>query len=144
RDWVDAHANAISLQNAPVTTGLKGVDGAIAEGAMARFGEKYGDEVRVVSMGTALHGDKAGRTYSAELCGGTHVSATGDIGLVRILSEGAVASGVRRMEALTGDAARRHLDEQERRLKLAAASLKVAPADVPARLEALVEDRRRL
>ncbi|MGO4843566.1 hypothetical protein AB4144_65950, partial [Rhizobiaceae sp. 2RAB30] len=82
---------------------LMSVDDAIAEGAMALFGEKYGDEVRVVSMGTALHGDKAGKPYSVELCGGTHVSATGDIGLVRLVSEGAVAAGVRRIEALTGD-----------------------------------------
>jgi alanyl-tRNA synthetase len=132
------------LQNAPVSTRLMSVDDAIAEGAMALFGEKYGDEVRVVSMGTATEGEKAGRTYSAELCGGTHVSATGDIGLVRVVSEGAVAAGVRRMEALTGDAARRYLDEQDRRLKQAAAALKVSPADVPARLETLVEERRKL
>ncbi len=74
-------ANEIVLQNAPVTTRLMAVDDAIAEGAMALFGEKYGDEVRVVSMGTALHGEKAGKSYSTELCGGTHVRATGDIGL---------------------------------------------------------------
>src|SRR5690606_21688393 len=144
RDWVDAHANAISLQNAPVTTGLKGVDGAIAEGAMARFGEKYGDEVRVVRMGTALHGDKEGKPYSVELCGGTHVASTGDIGLVRLVSEGAVAAGVRRLEALTGDAARRHLDEQDKRLKAAAAALKVAPADVVSRLETILDERKKL
>ncbi len=120
------------------------VDDARAEGAMALFGEKYGDEVRVVSMGTALHGEKANRPYSIELCGGTHVKATGDIGLVRIVSDSPVAAGVRRIEALTGDAARQYLDEQERRLKSAAALLKVAPADVPARIEALVEERRKL
>ena len=80
---------------------------------MALFGEKYGDEVRVVTMGTALRGDKAGRTYSMELCGGTHVRNTGEIGLIKLVGEGAVASGVRRIEALTGDAARRYLDEQE-------------------------------
>ena len=81
---------------------------------MALFGEKYGDEVRVVSMGTGFRGDHDGKPYSVELCGGTHVAATGDIGLVRMASEGAVAAGVRRLEALTGDAARRHLAEQER------------------------------
>ncbi|MBX3530733.1 MAG: alanine--tRNA ligase [Rhizobiaceae bacterium] len=141
---VEAIANEVVLQNAPVTTRLMSVDDAIAEGAMALFGEKYGDEVRVVSMGTAVAGPKAGRTYSAELCGGTHVSATGDIGLVRIVSESSVASGVRRVEALTGEAARRHLDTQDVLLKQAAATLKVPAADVPARLEALVDERRKL
>jgi alanyl-tRNA synthetase len=111
---------------------------------MALFGEKYGDEVRAVSMGTALHGAKAGKTYSMELCGGTHVGATGDIGLVRVVSEGAVAAGVRRVEALTGEAARRHLDEQDKRLKAIAAALKVSPADALARVEVLVDERRKL
>ena len=141
---VEDLANEIVVQNAPVTARLMGVDDAIAEGAMALFGEKYGDEVRVVSMGTALHGDKTGKPYSVELCGGTHVGATGDIGLVRIVSEGAVAAGVRRIEALTGEAARHYLDEQERRLKSVAATLKISPADVPARVEALLEERRKL
>jgi len=143
-DEVESYANEIVLQNSPVSTRLMAVDDAIAEGAMALFGEKYGDEVRVVSMGTAVHGDKAGRPYSVELCGGTHVSATGDIGLVRLVSEGAVASGVRRIEALSGDAARRYLDEQDRRLKQIAASLKVSPADAVSRVEALVDERRKL
>ncbi|RWF48102.1 MAG: alanine--tRNA ligase, partial [Mesorhizobium sp.] len=111
---VEAMANEIVVQNSPVTTRLMSVDDAIAEGAMALFGEKYGDEVRVVSMGTAVTGDKAGKPYSVELCGGTHVGATGDIGLVRLVSEGAVAAGVRRIEALTGEAARKHLDEQDK------------------------------
>jgi alanyl-tRNA synthetase len=137
-------ANEIVVQNGPVTTRLMSVDDARAEGAMALFGEKYGDEVRVVSMGTALHGEKANRPYSIELCGGTHVGATGDIGLIRIVSDSPVAAGVRRIEALTGEAARRYLDEQERRLKSAAAVLKVSPSDVPARVEALVEERRKL
>ncbi|RWF83463.1 MAG: alanine--tRNA ligase, partial [Mesorhizobium sp.] len=114
---VEAMANEIVVQNSPVTTRLMSVDDAIAEGAMALFGEKYGDEVRVVSMGTVVTGDKAGKPYSVELCGGTHVGATGDIGLVRLVSEGAVAAGVRRIEALTGEAARKHLDEQDKRLK---------------------------
>ena len=141
---VEELANEIVLQNAPVSTRLMAVDDAIAEGAMALFGEKYGDEVRVVSMGTALHGDKAGKSYSTELCGGTHVAATGDIGIVRLLAEGAVASGVRRIEALTGEAARQHLDEQDKRLKAAAAALKVAPADVVTRLEAVLDERKKL
>jgi alanyl-tRNA synthetase len=141
---VEALANAIVFQNSPVTTRLMAVDDAIAEGAMALFGEKYGDEVRVVSMGTAIDGEKAGKSYSTELCGGTHVGATGEIGLVRVVSEGAVAAGVRRLEALTGEAARRHLDEQDRRLKTIASALKVSPADAAARVEALVEERRKL
>jgi alanyl-tRNA synthetase len=141
---IEEIANEIVLQNSAVTTRLMAVDDAIAEGAMALFGEKYGDEVRVVSMGTALHGNKAGKSYSTELCGGTHVAATGDIGIVRLLAEGAVASGVRRIEALTGDAARQHLDEQDKRLKAAAAALKVAPADVVTRLEAVLDERKKL
>ena len=137
-------ANEIVVQNSPVTTRLMSVDDAIAEGAMALFGEKYGDEVRVVSMGTGLHGAKANRPYSVELCGGTHVTATGDIGIVRLVADSAVAAGVRRIEALTGEAARRHLDEQDRRLKAVAAALKVSPAEALARVETLVEERRRL
>jgi alanyl-tRNA synthetase len=137
-------ANEVVLQNAPVVTRLMAVDDAIAEGAMALFGEKYGDEVRVVSMGKGTQGEKSGKTYSLELCGGTHVNATGDIGLVHIIGEGAVAAGVRRVEALTGAAARRYLDEQERRLKAAASVLKVSPGDLLPRLETLVEERRKL
>jgi alanyl-tRNA synthetase len=143
-DKVEAMANEIVVQNAPVTTRLMSVDDAISEGAMALFGEKYGDEVRVVSMGTGLHGDKSGKPYSVELCGGTHVRATGDIGTVRVVSEGAVAAGVRRLEALTGEAARRHLDEQEKRLKSIASALKVAPSEALSRVEALVDERRKL
>ena len=141
---VERMANEIVVQNSPVTTRLMSVDDARAEGAMALFGEKYGDEVRVVSMGTGLHGEKANRPYSIELCGGTHVRATGDIGLVRIVSDSPVAAGVRRIEALTGEAARKYLDEQDRRLKSAAAVLKVAPGDVPARVEALLDERKKL
>ncbi|TIN79026.1 alanine--tRNA ligase [Mesorhizobium sp.] len=141
---VERMANEIVVQNSPVTTRLMSVDDAIAEGAMALFGEKYGDEVRVVSMGTGLHGAKANRPYSVELCGGTHVRATGDIGLVRIVSDSAVAAGVRRIEALTGEAARKHLDEQDKRLKATAAALKISPADVPARVEALLDERKKL
>ncbi|RWH76554.1 MAG: alanine--tRNA ligase [Mesorhizobium sp.] len=141
---VEAMANEIVVQNSRVTTRLMSVDDAISEGAMALFGEKYGDEVRVVSMGTGVAGDKAGKPYSVELCGGTHVGATGDIGLVRLVSEGAVAAGVRRIEALTGEAARKHLDEQDKRLKAVAAALKISPADVPARVEALLDERKKL
>ncbi|MEK1890190.1 MAG: alanine--tRNA ligase, partial [Phyllobacterium sp.] len=137
-------ANEIVLQNAPVTTRLMAVDDAIAEGAMALFGEKYGDEVRVVSMGTALRGDKVGKSYSTELCGGTHVRSTGDIGLIRVVSEGAVAAGVRRLEALTGEAARRYLEEQDDRVKAIASVLKATPADALARVTALVDERRKL
>ncbi len=143
-DRVEAVANEIIFQNSPVTTRLMAVDDAIAEGAMALFGEKYGDEVRVVSMGTATQGEKADKTYSIELCGGTHVGATGEIGLVRIVAESPVAAGVRRLEALTGEAARRHLDEQERRLKSIAAALKVAPSEALSRLETILEERRRM
>ncbi|MER8834508.1 alanine--tRNA ligase [Mesorhizobium sp. M0909] len=141
---VERMANEIVVQNGPVITRLMSVDDAIAEGAMALFGEKYGDEVRVVSMGTGLHGAKANRPYSVELCGGTHVRATGDIGLVRIVSDSAVAAGVRRIEALTGEAARKHLDEQDKRLKAAAAALRISAADVPARVEALLDERKKL
>lgn len=141
---VERMANEIVVQNGPVITRLMSVDDAIAEGAMALFGEKYGDEVRVVSMGTGLHGAKANRPYSVELCGGTHVRATGDIGLVRIVSDSAVAAGVRRIEALTGEAARKHLDEQDKRLKAAAAALRISAADVPARIEALLDERKKL
>jgi alanyl-tRNA synthetase len=141
---VETMANEIILQNSPVTTRLMAVDDAIAEGAMALFGEKYGDEVRVVSMGTATRGVKANRPYSVELCGGTHVAATGEIGLVRVLSDSAVSAGVRRIEALTGEAARRHLSEQDEKLKQAAALLKVQPGDVASRIEALMDERKKL
>ncbi|MCE7028075.1 alanine--tRNA ligase [Jiella avicenniae] len=141
---VERLANGIILQNAPVETRLMAVDDAIASGAMALFGEKYGDEVRVVSMGVAEEGEKAGKAYSVELCGGTHVRATGDIGLVHVVAEGGVAAGVRRVEALTGDAARAHLLEQDQRVRRMAAALKVSQGDVADRLDAIVEERRRL
>ncbi|HEX8256987.1 MAG TPA: alanine--tRNA ligase [Allosphingosinicella sp.] len=124
--------------NNPVTTRLMTPEEAIAEGAMALFGEKYGDEVRVVSMGT-----DEGR-YSVELCGGTHVSALGDIGLFKVIGEGAASSGIRRVEALTGDAARAYLNGRDEKLRAAAAVLKSSPDEVPARVAALVEERRRL
>jgi alanyl-tRNA synthetase len=141
---VERMANAIVLQNAPVETRLMAVDDAVEAGAMALFGEKYGDEVRVVSMGTSTEGEKAGKTYSMELCGGTHVRRTGDIGLVKVVQESSVAAGVRRVEALTADGARAYLNEQEDQLKSIAAALKVSPRDAAARVNALVEERRAL
>jgi alanyl-tRNA synthetase len=141
---VEEMANEIIVQNAPVTTRLMSVDDAIAEGAMALFGEKYGDEVRVVSMGQGIHGSKANRPYSVELCGGTHVGATGEIGLVRIVGESAVGAGVRRLEALTGASALAYLNEQDERVKTLATTLKVQPADVLNRVETLMDERRKL
>ena len=136
---VEAEVNAQIRSNEPVTTRLMTPDEAIAAGAMALFGEKYGDEVRVLSMGRHSDAD-----YSVELCGGTHVRALGDIQLLKIASESAVSSGVRRIEALTGEAARQWLNDREARLREAAATLKTSPDDVPARISALVEERRRL
>ncbi len=133
-------ANDVVLQNTPVTTRLMGVDEAVASGARALFGEKYGDEVRVVAMGEG--GNALG--WSVELCGGTHVRRTGDIGLVSVLGEGAVAAGVRRIEALTGNAARRHANGIVRLAKTAAAELKAPLEDMPERIAALMDERRRL
>ncbi|MEN3791780.1 alanine--tRNA ligase [Fulvimarina sp. MAC3] len=141
---VERLANAIVRQNSPVETRLMAVDDAIESGAMALFGEKYGDEVRVVSMGTAEEGEKAGKPYSIELCGGTHVSATGEIGVVHVVAESAVGAGVRRIEALTGEAARDYLREQDQRVRKMSALLKTSPEDALSRLEAVVEERRRL
>ena len=138
---VEAEVNARIRENSPVTTRLMTPDAAVGEGAMALFGEKYGDEVRVVSMG---NGDDAKRAYSVELCGGTHVGRTGDIGLFRITSEGGVSAGVRRVEAVTGTAALAAMAASEQRLADAAALLRVNAADVPDRVAALLEDRRRL
>jgi len=141
---VEDRANAVVLQNAQVETRLMDRDSAVQSGAMALFGEKYGDEVRVVSMGKVTQGEKAGRVYSVELCGGTHVGRTGEIGLVAVLGESAVGAGVRRVEALTGAAARKHLSEQDRRLREIAGKLRVRPDEVAARIDALVEERRKL
>jgi alanyl-tRNA synthetase len=140
---VEMMANAVVLQNDQVTTRLMSVDEAIAEGAMALFGEKYGDEVRVVSMGQRQPGSNR-RIYSLELCGGTHVSRTGDVGLIKVVSESASAAGVRRIEALAGEAARAYLDTQDKRVQAAASVLRVAPNDLVARVEALVDERRKL
>ena len=145
-DAVEADVNRHIRENTPVTTRLMTPDAAIAAGAMALFGEKYGDEVRVLSMGVAARGgdDETVANYSTELCGGTHVTALGDIALFKIVAESAVASGVRRIEALTGEAARAFLTEQEDRLKAAAAALRARPDEVPDRVAALLDDRRRL
>jgi alanyl-tRNA synthetase len=140
---IEAEVNAEIRHNEPVGTRLMSPDDAVAAGALALFGEKYGEEVRVLSMG---RGDwqGSGQSYSVELCGGTHVRATGDIGLFRIVSESAVSSGVRRIEALTGEAARQWVVGREEALKSVAATLKTAPEDVEARVAALVEERRKL
>ncbi len=139
----EAIANEVVLQNDPVATRLLSVDAAIAEGAMALFGEKYGDEVRVVSMGRNKAGEKR-PIYSLELCGGTHVARTGDIGLIKIVGESASSAGVRRLEALAGDAARAYLVEQDRRVLAAAAALKTAPADLLSRIDSLLDEKKRL
>lgn len=136
---VEADVNAQIRSNEPVGTKLMTPDEAIAAGAMALFGEKYGDEVRVLSMGRTSDAH-----YSVELCGGTHVRALGDIQLLKITSENAVSSGVRRIEALTGETARQWLTDRDSKLREAAAALKSSPDEVPTRIAALVEDRRRL
>jgi alanyl-tRNA synthetase len=144
---IEAEVNAQVRANTAVITTLMSPDEAIAHGAMALFGENYGDEVRVLAMGTAGDetGDKTGDgPYSLELCGGTHARRTGDIGTVKIVSEGAVAAGVRRIEALTGAAAETHLAAREARLLAAAATLKTTPAELAARIEALLEQRKAL
>ncbi|MDQ0509339.1 alanine--tRNA ligase [Ancylobacter amanitiformis] len=138
---VEDIANRMVLRNEPVVTRLMAVDDAITSGARALFGEKYGEEVRVVSMGTDPGN---GAPYSVELCGGTHVARTGDIGLVSVLGESAVAAGVRRIEAMTADVARHHLNEQTRALRAAAGLLKASVPEVEARVGQLVEERRKL
>ncbi|MBI1384292.1 MAG: alanine--tRNA ligase [Rhizobiales bacterium] len=141
---IERLANAMILQNSEVETRLMDIESAMATGAMALFGEKYGDEVRVVSMGHAEEGAKAGRAYSVELCGGTHVRRTGDIGLLRVLAESAVAAGVRRIEALTGTAARDYLATQDGRVRAAADILRARPEEVVERIAALLDERKRL
>jgi alanyl-tRNA synthetase len=138
---VEDIANDIVLQNTPVTTRLMALEDARASGARALFGEKYGDQVRVVAMGEA-GGNTMG--WSVELCGGTHVRRTGDIGLISGLSDSGVAAGVRRLEALTGRAARKAAEKQVRVAKAAAAELKVPLEDMPARVAALLEERKKL
>ncbi|WP_136644514.1 alanine--tRNA ligase [Tabrizicola sp. YIM 78059] len=141
---IEAEVNAFIRQNAPVETRIMTPDDARAIGAQALFGEKYGDEVRVVSMGVLEGSGKGaeGRTYSIELCGGTHVQRTGDIGAMVILSESASSAGVRRIEALTGQAALDHLHQQEARLNEIAAIIKAPPAELADRIRALFEERK--
>jgi alanyl-tRNA synthetase len=136
---VEVLVNAVIRQNSDVATRLMPTEQAIASGAMALFGEKYGDEVRVLTMG--VDGDKP---YSVELCGGTHVHRLGDIGLFTILTESAVASGVRRIEGLTSEGARQYLVHQSDLAREAAAALKTSPAELPARVAQLADERRRL
>ena len=138
---VEDIANDIVLQNAPVTTRLMAVDDAITSGARALFGEKYGDEVRVVAMGEGT-GNTMG--WSVELCGGTHVRRTGDIGLVSLVGESGVAAGVRRIEALTGKSARKAANKQLQFVKAAAAELKVPLEEMPGRIGTLLDERKKL
>ncbi|MGF1503399.1 MAG: alanine--tRNA ligase [Paracoccaceae bacterium] len=143
---IEAEVNAYIRQNAAVSTRVMPIEEAEAAGARALFGEKYGDEVRVVAMGTRPEGETgpAGRTYSLELCGGTHVARTGEIGLLKIVGEGACSAGVRRIEALTGPDALSHLSASDRLLREAAGVVRVRPEELPARLGQLLEERRKL
>jgi alanyl-tRNA synthetase len=142
-------ANRAVLENAPVETRLMDVEEAIGSGARALFGEKYGDQVRVVSMGRAVLGEgsnaaRANAPFSVELCGGTHVSRTGDIGLISIVSESPVGAGVRRIEAKTGDEARHHLNAQAHRFRELAHVLKAPEEEATERLAHILEERRKL
>ncbi len=136
---IEADVNAQIRGNSAVVTRLMSPDDAVAAGALALFGEKYGDEVRVLSMGREDNTD-----YSVELCGGTHVNALGDIGLMVVVSESAVSSGVRRIEALTGEAARLWLSERDAKLKTIASALKSSPEEAAERVSVLVEERKKL
>jgi alanyl-tRNA synthetase len=138
---VEREVNARIRENAEVTTRLMTPDEAVKLGAMALFGEKYGDEVRVVSMGAS---DDEKSAWSIELCGGTHVRRTGDIGLFRIVSEGAVSAGIRRIEALAGSAATASVEASSRLLAEAAAAIKAPATELPARIALLQEDKKRL
>jgi len=141
---VEDIANDVILQNAPVVTRLMAVDEAIASGARALFGEKYGEEVRVVAMGEGGNVGSNALGWSVELCGGTHVRRTGDIGVVSIVEEGAVAAGVRRIEAFTATRARKHANSFRAVARAVAAELKAPVGEVAARAANLVEERRRL
>ncbi len=138
---IEAKVNERIRANSPVRTRLLTPDRAVAEGALALFGEKYGDEVRVVAMGGANDNEPP---FSVELCGGTHVARTGDIGLFKIVDETAIGSGVRRIEALTGAAAETFVAEEEGNLRRAAAALRTSPSDLAARIAGMVEAQRRL
>jgi alanyl-tRNA synthetase len=138
---MEDEVNAVIRQNLPAETKLMAPQAAIEAGAVALFGEKYGEEVRVLTLGRSLTEDKP---YSVELCGGTHVARTGDIALFKIVSETGVAAGIRRIEALTGEAARQYLLSQAGVAKALAQTFKVQPLDVPARVEALSVERKAL
>ncbi|HEX8231804.1 MAG TPA: alanine--tRNA ligase [Caulobacteraceae bacterium] len=138
---VETEVNAVIRQNLPAELKLMPPQQAIEAGAMALFGEKYGDEVRVLTLGRALKGEGP---YSVELCGGTHVARTGDIALFKIVSETGIAAGVRRIEALTGEPARQYLLERAAVAERLAADFRVQPADVPARVQSLVAERKAL
>ena len=140
-DRIEAEVNAVIRQNAPATTKIMTPDAAIEAGAIALFGEKYGDSVRVLALGHALHGKG---DYSVELCGGTHVARTGDIALFKIVQETGVAAGIRRIEALTGEPARRFLLDQAGVAKGLAEQFKVPVAELAQRIEALQAERRNL
>jgi len=139
---IEAEVNARIRENDAVQSRLLTPEKAVAEGALALFGEKYGDEVRVVAMGGRVDGQD--RPFSVELCGGTHVRRSGDIGLFKIVGEGSVASGVRRIEAMTGAAAEAYLAAEEDLLRQSAAALHTSPADLPSRLARLMDEHRRL
>ena len=132
---MEAEVNAVIRQNLPAETKLMAPQEAIEAGAVALFGEKYGDEVRVLTLGRSL--TDANKAYSVELCGGTHVARTGDIALFKIVSESGIAAGVRRIEALTGEAARQYLETQAKVARGLARDFKIQPGDVPARVEGL-------
>ena len=141
-DGIEAEVNEVIRQNVPAETKEMAPQEAIEAGAVALFGEKYGDSVRVLTLGKSLV-DEA-KAYSVELCGGTHVARTGDIALFKIVSEQGVAAGVRRIEALTGEAARRFLLDQAGVAKSLADQFKTPVAEVASRVDALIADRKRL
>jgi len=139
---VESEVNEIILQNAESSTRHMAPEAAIEAGAVALFGEKYGDEVRVLSLGQELEAEAG--DYSVELCGGTHVRRTGDIAVFKITSEGAVAAGIRRIEAVTGEAARQYLERQAELARSSAELLKIKIEDVPARIKTLLSERKSL
>jgi alanyl-tRNA synthetase len=139
---IEAQVNAVIRHNDAADTSEMAPQEAIEAGALALFGEKYGDRVRVLRLGRPV--DAGGRPYSVELCGGTHVERTGDIALFKIVSEGAVGAGIRRVEAFTGEAARQYLLDQARMLRESADALRIPPSELKARVEALSAERKRL
>ncbi|MEJ0009722.1 MAG: alanine--tRNA ligase [Alphaproteobacteria bacterium] len=139
-DRIETGVNRLIWQNSEAATRLMSADEAIKAGAMALFGEKYGSEVRVLTMGE----DAAGGVYSIELCGGTHVARTGDIGLFKIVSESAVAAGVRRIEAVTRDGAFAYLNAQDEKVRGLAGALKIKPDELETKVAALAEEKKKL